>query len=351
VSNGTPLPTNSVTTYSENYKSSDLVHFLKDKQLLKFSCTLVMEVSVLIMRFTALIAMILTYLLIVFGGYVASSESGMGCGPEWPLCNGEVLPELKGETLIEFAHRMIGLFLVILTVGLYFTIRKRKPDDALNKAGLWMISLLTIQVLAGAVVVLLDLPSMVVTFHLIVAMLFVYSIIWIFHRGKTNNLQVQYEKQKRILVHVHILFFLVLLTIGLGAYIKHEQYGLACGWLGCQDTMLPTSLPELMQTIHRGVAVLTAAYILILAMIAFIRNWEATVKKRIFIAALIVLFQLGSGILTVKTYISIPWAVIHLAIGTLLFMAISDLRIWLITSINVNHSGSWVTGRGKIIGK
>ncbi|MBX6377416.1 MAG: cytochrome AA3 biosynthesis protein, partial [Clostridia bacterium] len=25
-----------------------------------------------------------TYVLIVFGGFVASSGSGMGCGPDWP---------------------------------------------------------------------------------------------------------------------------------------------------------------------------------------------------------------------------------------------------------------------------
>ena len=29
----------------------------------------------------ALLSIIVTYFLIVFGGYVASSESGMGCGP------------------------------------------------------------------------------------------------------------------------------------------------------------------------------------------------------------------------------------------------------------------------------
>ena len=33
-----------------------------------------------------------TYLLIVFGAVVRITGSGMGCGDDWPLCNGHVLP-------------------------------------------------------------------------------------------------------------------------------------------------------------------------------------------------------------------------------------------------------------------
>lgn len=32
---------------------------------------------------------------------------------------------------------------------------------------------------------------------------------------------------------------------------KAPAYGLACGWLGCDDSVLPASLPELFQTSHR----------------------------------------------------------------------------------------------------
>ncbi|MEH7012111.1 COX15/CtaA family protein [Neobacillus niacini] len=121
--------------------------------------------------------MALTYILIAFGGYVASSESGMGCGPEWPLCNGEVIPILENETLIEFAHRVIGLLLTILVVILYVQIKRKNSSNILQKAGNWLIVLLILQVLAGAVVVVLDLPTIVVTVHLLVAMLFACLIM------------------------------------------------------------------------------------------------------------------------------------------------------------------------------
>lgn len=76
----------------------------------------------------AFITFILTYLLIVFGGYVASSESGMGCGPEWPLCNGKVIPQLQGDTLIEFGHRIIGAILFLMTIFLYIQLRKENEN-------------------------------------------------------------------------------------------------------------------------------------------------------------------------------------------------------------------------------
>ena len=45
------------------------------------------------------------YVLIVLGGLVASTDSGLAC-PDWPLCNGQVLPNLTINVLIELTHRV-----------------------------------------------------------------------------------------------------------------------------------------------------------------------------------------------------------------------------------------------------
>ena len=58
-----------------------------------------------------------TFALVIVGGVVRVSDSGLGCGPAgsgthgWPLCEGEVLPfigGIGGETLIEFSHRALA---------------------------------------------------------------------------------------------------------------------------------------------------------------------------------------------------------------------------------------------------
>jgi heme A synthase len=43
---------------------------------------------------------------ILWGAYVRATGSGAGCGNHWPLCNGEVVPQLASvKRMIEFTHR------------------------------------------------------------------------------------------------------------------------------------------------------------------------------------------------------------------------------------------------------
>lgn len=271
----------------------------------------------------AFITIILTYILIVFGGYVASSESGMGCGPEWPLCNGDVVPVLEGETLIEFAHRAIGATLGIITVILFFKISRAKPDQTLRSAAWGLLIFLAIQILLGAVVVVLDLPVFVVSIHLIVAMLFLATLIWVWRKVSEEPISAAFEAykpEKRIFIfHFNIILALLLLTIALGGYIKHQSYGLECGWLDCDNGYLPASIPAMLQTGHRLLAAVLAIYILILTFIAFTRKWDAGLQNRLMALSLLVIGQILIGVLTIISYIDIPWAVLHLALGTAIF--------------------------------
>lgn len=307
----------------------------------------------IIIKLVAIISLALTYILIVFGGYVASSESGMGCGPEWPLCNGEVIPILENETLIEFAHRVIGLLLAILVVSLYVQIKRKNSSNILQKAGNWLIVLLTLQVLAGAVVVVLDLPTIVVTVHLLVAMLFMLVLLWIYRTESHSRIEtiVSDTEKVKIISQLNVLIILLLLTMGFGAYIKHEYYGLACDWLDCRETLLPVTKPEILQTGHRVLAVLTAAYTILLMFKAYMNNWGLGLKKRLLLAAAVVVIQIISGILTIVTNISIPWAVVHLAIGTALFMIIADTRIVMGITITKVTGGTWTDDKGQPINK
>src|SRR4051794_33933183 len=50
----------------------------------------------------------ITYLVIVAGGVVRVTGSGLGCGPDWPTCNGSILPAIELNTLIEFSHRFLA---------------------------------------------------------------------------------------------------------------------------------------------------------------------------------------------------------------------------------------------------
>jgi len=66
----------------------------------------------------ALGSVISTYILILIGGYVTTSDSGLGCGESWPLCSGAVFPALNNSAqLIEFSHRIFNFVVVFFVLG------------------------------------------------------------------------------------------------------------------------------------------------------------------------------------------------------------------------------------------
>ena len=69
-------------------------------------------------RWLALAAALTTYLLIVVGGIVRVTHSGLGCGRAWPLCNGQLFPALDGPVFITLSHRFLAA-LVYAVRGAY----------------------------------------------------------------------------------------------------------------------------------------------------------------------------------------------------------------------------------------
>ena len=115
-----------------------------------------------------------TYVLIVIGGYVVFSGSGVACGSSgpdsWPLCNGQVIPTLSGPVLIEWTHRLftlvVGLFVLGTTIVAWTRYREERRVLQFSTASFLV---LIGQILLGMVTVKTDLNSLVSTAHLAVA--------------------------------------------------------------------------------------------------------------------------------------------------------------------------------------
>ena len=120
-------------------------------------------------------AAIFTWFLIVFGGFVRISESGMGCGDDWPLCNGQIVPDMSFATFIEFGHRIVAAVVALLVAAVAVTAWKWSADGdprwpRLKRAGLLAVVIVTVQILLGAITVWLELPPATVILHLGTAM-------------------------------------------------------------------------------------------------------------------------------------------------------------------------------------
>src|SRR3954470_11466951 len=116
--------------------------------------------------------------LIVLGGVVRITGSGMGCGDHWPRCDGQWFPPLDLPTLIEIGHRWAAALvsLVVFAVAAVAWIRHR-GEPALRRPATLAAFLLVVQVLLGAVTVKLALPPWVIVTHLANAMLLLATLL------------------------------------------------------------------------------------------------------------------------------------------------------------------------------
>src|SRR5437763_15729283 len=121
-------------------------------------------------RGLSLATAVVTYALVVLGGVVRVSGSGLGC-PDWPLCHGRVLPPLDLHAIIEYSHRttasLTSVLVVVTAVVAWLAWRNRR--DLVIPATV-AVGLLAVQVALGAITVRLELPPMIVLAHLATAM-------------------------------------------------------------------------------------------------------------------------------------------------------------------------------------
>lgn len=125
------------------------------------------------LRLFAYGSVVSTYILIVIGGYVTTSNSGGACGESpgassWPLCNGGVLPDLNNAAqVIEYTHRIFNLVVAFFVVGtaiLAWT-RYRQYDRIMFFASASFMGLFA-QVILGMVTVTTALNPIVSDAHL-----------------------------------------------------------------------------------------------------------------------------------------------------------------------------------------
>jgi cytochrome c oxidase assembly protein subunit 15 len=105
------------------------------------------------------IYLLFTYLYIVVytGALVRHTESSLGC-TGFPLCNGDVIPELGGAAGIQFMHRMAAMVLFIWIMLSAAYAHKHYRSDKNAKIGFILAAVFVLlQAASGAIVVLSNL--------------------------------------------------------------------------------------------------------------------------------------------------------------------------------------------------
>jgi heme A synthase len=284
----------------------------------------------------AVAAALATFVLLIFGGLVSTTESGLAC-PDWPLCEGKFIPKMIDGKEFEHSHRLVASFVGAMTFGLTaLLVKHRRRDKFLVRLGALAAIGVTIQALLGALTVKLKLPWWVSSSHLAVAMAFFTLIISLAFLTRQRLVPVQpdgsggcgcspMEGSAKPIVAVILLTYA---QIVVGGFMRHLRGGLACGmeFPTCLGTWWPLDghTGVHLHMVHRVLGVIAGIAVVWLAVWIWPRagKWTRVIASA---ASGLVLLQVGLGILTVLWSRELVTMTVHSSVAALLLASLVSL--------------------------
>ncbi len=160
--------------------------------------------------------LVVSILAILAGAIVRATGSGDGCGASWPTCNGEIIPNFDTSSeLIEFSHRFISGFLLIITLIIFIKSFKDKVPN-LHKKIIWLLTFFVLlEALIGAVIVVYEWVGLnssspriiAVPLHLLntFGLLGTYTLLFHLTKNSKNSLNNFFDKGFKISLCLFLL--------------------------------------------------------------------------------------------------------------------------------------------------
>ncbi|ADR23661.1 cytochrome oxidase assembly protein [Marivirga tractuosa] len=322
------------------------------------------------------VTVVAVYLLILAGGIVRSTGSGMGC-PDWPKCFGQWVPPTSAEELpedyqdfyaeyrhqknikfakyldvfgyseigkailedesikeeaafnasktwTEYVNRLLGAvvgFLIILcVVGAVYYIKKSKTIFILAFSSLVLV---LIQGWIGSVVVSTNLLSWLITVHMVLALVILAvltALYFVVHR-KEDQKEMQFIEHNKLTYVLVVAMIMILVQIVLGTQVR-ESLDIVASRLG--DALRGSWIEGLGIEfyIHRSFSIAIAIiHIYLLFKFYKLKDELKKIYTNVKVLMSLIVLEILSG--TIMAYFAIPfWAQpIHLVLGSMIFGA------------------------------
>jgi cytochrome c oxidase assembly protein subunit 15 len=273
----------------------------------------------------ATLTAITTWLLVVVGGVVRVTGSGMGC-PDWPTCFGGMTPPAHldaGQHLpawIEMGHRYLAGLVGLMVAGTAALAWRRRAAGAPWRLALLSGVVVVAQIGLGAVTVWQQNAPWTVSAHLLAALALLATTTGTALLAAGPQRPVQLTPAAWLLVASTLLLALV------GSVVQTTGGGWACPDLpGCGGQLWPASLglPAQAHMLHRFLVLVTAVALAAVAWPA----WRAGGSTRRWAAAAAALFGLQALVGVAQVMLLMPDALrgLHLALAAAFWTAVVGL--------------------------
>ena len=256
----------------------------------------------------ARIVVVATFFLLIAGGLVTSTDSGLSV-PDWPLSYGSLFPPMVGGIIYEHSHRLIaatvGLFTLILTGWLLISEKRRW----VRWLGLASLAAVVLQGILGGLTVLYQLPVPISVAHACLGQTFFCLVVALAFYLEPASKQVQIStgypqeekagvrENKSFLILSAVMFGVVYLQLIFGAILRHTQTGLG---------------------LHVGGALAVIFCVSRLLLQALDTPRDRLLLRRILWLVILIGIQVGLGLLSISKLKSVPLVTGHVVTGALI---------------------------------
>lgn len=282
------------------------------------------------LRWSTTAALVVSILVVLGGGVVRVTGSGLGC-PTWPTCEGSSvapIPELGIHGLIEFGNRLVTVLLIFAVGWAIIAARFQKPwRRTLTRLAWSMFWLVVVNAVAGGITVLVGLNPWVVALHFVLAMGLLATATLTWHRARWPGrpglgIGVTARTLARVLVAVTAALVIVgTIVSGAGPHSGDSRDVPRIG--GTQSTEVWSRVV----LVHAGLAVAT----ILLAIALYVvlrRRSDGAIARRTTLTFLVVLVAQGA-IGGVQSLIGIPAVLVALHLLGAALVWVGAIRVLL----------------------
>lgn len=288
------------------------------------------------MKWVAVSAVVMMYLVLISGALVTTTGSGAGCGRRWPLCDKEYW---NAEAIIEFfGHRGVTGIASLLVVLLCYLAWRHLARRPVITSLIWLaLSFLVIQALLGAGNVMWPQPKLLLALHFGISLISFASVlllaVFVFQEA-TGNRSVVPNVPDYFRRWVWYITGFVFIIVYLGAYLRHTGSGLACfGWPLCNGQVIPP-LSGLTGAnfLHRVAAGLGFLMVARATWLVSGLHGREDVQRGTWAAFILMSLQVGSGAILALGHYSLWSQMVHSALLVALFGVLSYLCLAVLPS-------------------